>query len=63
MHIFRRPHYESEITQFIQQLKVKKPNLESRPLAGRPLLWDKNWTAVPGPNTVRPRCRKNPTST
>ena len=42
MHIFRRPHYESEITQFIQQLKAEKPNLESRQLAGRALLWDKN---------------------
>ncbi len=42
MNIFRRPHYESEITQFIQQMKAEKPNLESRQLAGRALLWDKN---------------------
>jgi len=42
MHIFRRPHYESEITQFIHQMKDEKPNLESRQLAGRALLWDKN---------------------
>ena len=42
MHIFRRPDYESEITQFIEQLKTDKPNLEARQLAGRALLWDKN---------------------
>lgn len=42
MHIFRRPDYQSEITQFIEQLKAEKPNLEARQLAGRALLWDKN---------------------
>ncbi|TAM36085.1 MAG: DUF3460 family protein [Burkholderiaceae bacterium] len=42
MHIFRRPHYESEITQFLHQLKTDKPTMEAGQLAGRALLWDKN---------------------
>lgn len=39
--IFRRPHYKSEITQFIDQLKDQQPDLEARQRAGRALLWDK----------------------
>lgn len=42
MSIFRRPDYQSDTTQFINQLKVDKPELESEQLAGRALLWDKN---------------------
>ncbi len=42
MHIFRRPHYESDITQFISKLKTEKPGMEANQLAGRALLWDKN---------------------
>ena len=41
MSIFRRPDYTSEATQFIEQLKEKKPTLEAEQLAGRALLWDK----------------------
>ena len=41
MSIFRRPDYESEITQFITQLKQQKPALESLQRQGRELLWDK----------------------
>lgn len=33
--------YKSEITQFLEQLKKDKPNIESGQLAGRALLWDK----------------------
>lgn len=40
--IFRRPDYKSEITQFIDQLKAEKPDLESRQRAGRAIWWDKN---------------------
>ncbi|OYU43966.1 MAG: acetyl-CoA carboxyl transferase, partial [Burkholderiales bacterium PBB4] len=29
MNIFRRPDYKSEATQFIDQLKVAKPELEA----------------------------------
>ena len=41
MHFFRRPDYESETTQFIQQLKAQRPGLEARQRQGRELLWDK----------------------
>jgi hypothetical protein len=40
--IFRRPDYKSEVTQFIDQMKEKKPSLEAEQRAGRALLWDKN---------------------
>jgi hypothetical protein len=40
--IFRRPDYKSEVTQFIEQLKAKEPDLEARQRAGRALLWDKH---------------------
>jgi hypothetical protein len=42
MPIFRRPDYHSEATQFIDQLKAAKPQLEAQQRAGRALLWDKN---------------------
>jgi hypothetical protein len=38
---FRRAHYKSEITQFIDELKTGKPDLEAQQRAGRALLWDK----------------------
>ena len=41
MSIFRRPDYTSEVTRFIDQLKVQKPSLEAEQRAGRALLWDK----------------------
>ncbi|WP_367065902.1 DUF3460 family protein [Oryzisolibacter sp. LB2S] len=42
MNIFRRPDYQSEVTQFIEQLKSKKPELDAQQRAGRALLWDKD---------------------
>ncbi len=42
MSIFRRPDYQSDTTQFIDQLKAQKPGLEAEQRAGRALLWDKN---------------------
>jgi len=42
MSIFARPHYRSDVTQFIDQMKTVKPALESQQLAGRALLWDKS---------------------
>lgn len=33
--------YKSEVTSFIDELKAKKPSLESEQRAGRALLWDK----------------------
>ena len=38
---FRRSHYTSETTQFIEQLKQAKPDLDQRQRQGRALLWDK----------------------
>ena len=42
MSLFRRPDYHSDATQFIDQLKAAKPQLEAQQRAGRALLWDKN---------------------
>ncbi len=39
--IFRRPDYQSEITQFIEALKTANPDLEAQQRAGRARLWDK----------------------
>ena len=33
--------YQSEITQFLNQLKEQKPELEEQQRKGRALLWDK----------------------
>jgi hypothetical protein len=41
MSIFQRKHYTSEVTQFIEQMKAQKPQLEKEQRAGRALLWDK----------------------
>jgi hypothetical protein len=40
MSIFARPHYTSEVTQFIEQLKTERPNLDQEQRKGRALLWD-----------------------
>jgi hypothetical protein len=42
MNIFRRPDYKSEVTQFIDKLKVAAPELEAQQRQGRNLLWDKS---------------------
>ena len=42
MSMFARPHYTSEITDFIEEMKQKKPTLEAEQRAGRSLLWDKH---------------------
>lgn len=41
MNIFYRPKYQSQATQFIDQLKAKDPALEAKQRQGRELLWDK----------------------
>ncbi|AOG22281.1 DUF3460 family protein [Acidovorax sp. RAC01] len=41
MSIFRRPDYQSDATQFINNLKASKPELEKQQQLGRSLLWDK----------------------
>lgn len=40
MPLFWKP-YKSEVTQFIDELKAKKPTLEAEQRAGRALLWDR----------------------
>ena len=40
--IFRRPHYQSDVTLFIDKLKADKPSLETEQREGRALLWDKS---------------------
>ena len=40
MHFFWKP-YKSDVTNFIDELKAKKPTLEAEQRAGRALLWDK----------------------
>lgn len=40
MPLFWKPH-KSEVTSFIEELKAKKPTLESEQRAGRALLWDR----------------------
>lgn len=42
MNIFYRPKYQSEATQFIDQLKTQDPALEAKQRQGRELLWDKS---------------------
>jgi hypothetical protein len=46
MSLFARPHYTSEVTQFIADLKTKKPTLEAEQRQGRALLWDKKLDAA-----------------
>jgi Protein of unknown function (DUF3460) len=40
MPLFWKP-YQSDVTQFINELKAKKPTLEAEQRAGRALLWDR----------------------
>jgi hypothetical protein len=40
MPLFWKP-YKSEVTQFIDELKAKRPTLDAEQQAGRRLLWDK----------------------
>lgn len=42
MSIFARPHYTSDATDFLNELKRQKPDLDARQQAGRALLWDKD---------------------
>ena len=40
MPLFWKP-YRSDVTQFIDELKARKPTLEAEQRAGRALLWDR----------------------
>lgn len=41
MSFFGRPHYASDATQFLDQLKASRPELDAEQRQGRALLWDK----------------------
>jgi hypothetical protein len=41
MGLFARKPYKSEITNFIEEMKARRPNLETEQRAGRALLWDR----------------------
>ena len=41
MPLFWKP-YKSDVSNFIDELKAKKPTLEAEQRAGRSLLWDKH---------------------
>lgn len=40
MYLIAYPHYTSEATQFIEQLKASRPELEKEQQEGRALLWE-----------------------
>jgi hypothetical protein len=40
--LFRRPDYQSDVTQMIERLKAEKPDLEARQRAGRQIWWDRH---------------------
>lgn len=42
LRIFRRPDYNSDATDLLEQLKARKPDIEAQQRAGRALLWDKS---------------------
>ena len=41
MPLFWKP-YTSDVTNFIEEMKAKKPTLEAEQRAGRALLWDRS---------------------
>ena len=42
LRIFRRPDYRSDVTEFIDQLKADRPDIEAQQRAGRAIWWDKH---------------------
>ena len=42
LRFFRRPDYKSDVTQFIEQLKAERPDIEAQQRAGRAMWWDKH---------------------
>ncbi|MFI5444263.1 DUF3460 family protein [Polaromonas sp. UC242_47] len=60
MSIFARPHYTSDVTQFINDLKAKKPTLEAEQRQGRALLWDKKLDASEQADYLDARVEQQP---
>ena len=42
LRFFRRPDYQSDVTQFIERLKAERPEIEAQQRAGRAIWWDKH---------------------
>ena len=42
LRFFRRPDYRSDVTEFIDQLKADRPDIEAQQRAGRAIWWDKH---------------------
>ena len=59
MPLFWKP-YTSDVTQFIDELKRKKPTLEADQRAGRALLWDKALARAAQADQRAARVRQQP---
>ena len=60
MYLFRHPDYQSDATQFINQLKQQNPALEGQQLAGRALLWDKDVNHEVAADSAQARVAQKP---
>ena len=59
MPLFWKP-YKSDVTQFIDELKAKKPTLEAEQRAGRARLWDKDVDREAQEDWAEARVRQQP---
>jgi len=59
MPLFWKP-YKSDVTSFIEKLKVDKPTLEEEQRAGRALLWDKQLDRSAQAEQAEARVRQQP---
>lgn len=57
---FARPHYTSDTTQFLNQLKAERPELEAQQRQGRALLWDTGMDAQFHANAKAARVAQQP---
>ena len=60
MSFFRRPDYRSDTTNFINDLKQQKPELDKQQQAGRALLWDKNVNYEVAADTAQAQVAQKP---
>ena len=59
MPFFWKP-YKSDVSQFIDELKAKKPSLEAEQRAGRSLLWDRKLDREQWAEWSQARLRQQP---
>jgi hypothetical protein len=59
LRLFRRPDYKSDVTQFLDQLKAQKPDIEAQQRAGRALWWDKSLDREQQDEWKQARVRQN----